>query len=270
MQEHISTLTTADAVQPSDKGVKLLWTGGWDSTFQLLRLLLHYRAHVIPYYLKDATRPSTETELRAIQRIRHALREGFPETRALLRPLRVFDVGALAPDPEMDEALRTVRTHTYLGSQYAWLAAFCRQAGVDDIELSVHVDDKVQDLLRSHVVSFERPRGYRSFRVDPVLAGADEYALFRHYSFPLFRMDKLAMGREAATEGWTQLMEMTWFCHKPWRGKPCGLCPPCVYTIEEGLARRIPPTRRALSWGYRKTLLPVKSSLRSLRTALKR
>jgi len=64
-------------------------------------------------------------------------------------------------------------------------------------------------------------------------------------------------------------MEMTWFCHRPVRGKPCGLCAPCVYTIEEGLARRVPWSRRVPSFFYRRFALPWKAPLRQLRLALR-
>ena len=39
--------------------VNILWTGGWDSTFQLLSLLLLHGRKVTPYYLIDAERLST-------------------------------------------------------------------------------------------------------------------------------------------------------------------------------------------------------------------
>ena len=60
-----------------------------------------------------------------------------------------------------------VRTRMYIGSQYAWLPMFCKQQGVDGIEMSVHVDDKVQALLSSRVVAFEQAGTYRSVRVAP-------------------------------------------------------------------------------------------------------
>ena len=37
------------------RAVKLLWTGGWDSTFRLLQLLLLYEKKVQPYYIIDPT-----------------------------------------------------------------------------------------------------------------------------------------------------------------------------------------------------------------------
>jgi hypothetical protein len=64
-------------------------------------------------------------------------------------------------------------------------------------------------------------------------------------------------------------MDMTWFCHTPARGKPCGICAPCVYTIEEGLAHRIAASRRVLSFFYRRLALPMKAPLRRLRTSLR-
>lgn len=251
-----------------DEGVRLLWTSGWDSTFQLLRLLLKHRLTVTPYYLEDPTRPSTATELQSLQRITDALHVRHPHTRDLLRPLRRFRVAELDHDADIADALRRVRRHTYIGSQYAWLPQFCRQHGIDGIELSVHVDDKVQALLSSKVEAFEQAGTYRSFRLSVRHAGTPEYVLFRHFSFPLFPIDKRAMHDEAAREGWSALMDMTWFCHRPLRGRPCGACAPCVYTIEEGLAWRVPRTRRALSFVYRTLALPLKPPLRSALASL--
>ncbi|MBD9470688.1 hypothetical protein [Pseudoxanthomonas sp. PXM01] len=258
---HVSLLERASPVV--DEGVRLLWTSGWDSTFQLLRLLLKHRLVVTPYYLEDPTRPSTATELQSLQRITEALHARHPHTRDLLRPLRRFRVAELDHDADIADALRRVRRHMYIGSQYAWLPQFCIQHGIDGIELSVHVDDKVQALLSSKVEAFEQAGTYRSFRLSVRHAGTPEYTLFRHFSFPLFPIDKRAMQDEAAREGWSALMDMTWFCHRPLRGRPCGACAPCVYTIEEGLAWRVPRTRRALSFVYRTLALPLKPPLRS-------
>jgi hypothetical protein len=252
-----------------DEGVRLLWTSGWDSTFQLLRLLLRHRLPVTPYYLEDPTRPSTATELQTLQRITEALHAQHPHTRELLRPLRRFRVAELGQDPEIGDALRAVRRRMYIGSQYAWLPLFCKRYGLDGIELSVHVDDKVQALLSSRVETFEQAGSYRSFRMGTCHAGTPEYTLFRYFGFPLFPIDKRAMRDEAAREGWSGLMDMTWFCHRPVRGKPCGACAPCVYTIEEGLAWRVPRTRRALSFVYRTLALPLKPPLRSALSTLR-
>jgi hypothetical protein len=248
--------------------VNLLWTGGWDSTFRLLQLLLLHRVAVVPYYLEDPTRPSTRIELRTMARIGEHLREACPHTRALLRPPRIAAVADVAPDPETTEALREIRQRVFIGSQYAWLPAFCKHHAITDMELGVHIDDKVQALVSPFAMEFEHPAGYRSTRVDPRYADTAEFRLFRHFSFPLFHIDKLGMDRRAEAEGWNDIMEMTWFCHAPLRGRPCGTCAPCVYTIMEGLARRVPASRRAASFFYRHLAWPLKDPLRKMRARL--
>lgn len=267
---HDYSQAAVPATVGAEAGVNLLWTSGWDSTFQLLQLLLKHRLPVTPYYLEDPTRASTATELRTMQRIRDALYHAFPETRELLQPLRTFRVAELDRDPEMSEALRAIRSRIYIGSQYEWLALFCKRHGMNDIELSVHVDDKVQAVLAPFVRNVDQAGKYRSFRVDPCHAGTAEYTLFSYFSFPLFQIDKRSMAREAEREDWSWLMDMTWFCHRPVRGKPCGACGPCVYTIEEGLAWRVPRSRRALSFLYRKLAMPLKPPLRTALAAVRR
>lgn len=248
--------------------VNLLWTGGWDSTFRLLQLLLLHRVPVVPHYLEDPTRPSTQIELRTMARIGDHLREAYPHTRELLQPLHIAAVADVAEDPEIAGALREIRKRVFIGSQYAWLPAFCKRNAIADMELGVHVDDKVQALLRSFAMEFEHPCGFRSIRVDPRHASSAEYRLFCYFSFPLFHIDKLGIDRQAEAEGWGDIMGMTWFCHTPVRGRPCGICAPCVYTIEEGLARRVPASRRVLSFFYRRFALPLKGPLRQVRASL--
>lgn len=249
--------------------VNLLWTGGWDSTFRLLQLLLFHRVPVVPYYLKDPTRASTDIELETMVAITRRLHARYPHTQDLLQPLHVAEVNDLTEDRDLAAALREVRRRNFIGSQYAWLPAFCRQHGIDDMEIGVHVDDRVQSVLRTMVTEFDHPAGFRSVRVDPKHADTAEYRLFGPFSFPLFLIDKVEISRQADGSGWGDIMEMTWFCHTPVRGKPCGTCAPCVYTIQEGLARRIPMPRRALSFFYRRLLLPFKDPLRQARASLR-
>lgn len=250
--------------------VNLLWTGGWDSTFRLLQLLLVHRVEVAPYYLKDPTRASTDIELKTMAGIIGVLHARYPHTRELLQPLHVAEVSKLPTNPEFATALAEVRRRNYIGSQYVWLPAFCRQHGIDDMEIGVHVDDRVQSVLRTMVTEFDHPAGFRSVRVDPKHADTPEYRLFGSFSFPLFLIDKVEISRQANGSDWGDIMEMTWFCHTPVRGKPCGTCGPCVYTIQEGLARRVPMSRRALSFFYRRLLLPFKDPLRHARASLRR
>lgn len=272
-----SALMHRSQVEPMDSSnresrrcaVNLLWTGGWDSTFRLLQLLLEHRVPVVPYYLEDPTRPSTAIELQTMARIGNHLRAVYPHVRELLHPIRVASVRDVMVDEEIAAALREIRQRVFIGSQYAWLPSFCKHNAIDQIELGVHVDDKVQALVRPYALEFDHPDGYRSVRVDPRHADTPEFRLFRYFGFPLFHIDKVGIDRRAGTDGWSAVMDMTWFCHTPLRGRPCGICAPCIYTIEEGLARRVPMSRRVVSYFYRRFALPLKSPLRRLRGALR-
>lgn len=251
--------------------VNLLWTGGWDSTFQLLRLLLLQGRHVTPYYLMDPDRPSTQVELDAMQRMRERLADEYPQTRQLLLPAQVFRVDELAPDPAIEDAFDRVVQSNYIGTQYAWLARFCKQHGIDDMELCIHRDDKAHAAV-AEFVNRQTDAGYLTYRFDPGHAQTAEYELFGRFSFPLLDVTKIEMAREAEEHGWKAIMGMTWFCHQP-RGnrQPCGRCGPCIYTIEEGLGWRVPLPSRLVSYVYRYAVRPLKrhakAMLRHRRTA---
>jgi len=58
-----------------DGPVDLLWTGGWDSSYRLLSLLLDLRLPVQPIYLYDDKRVSAPVEVQTMQRLRERLAE---------------------------------------------------------------------------------------------------------------------------------------------------------------------------------------------------
>lgn len=244
---------------------RLLWTGGWDSTYQLLRLLLDQRRPVAPYYLKRGKRPSTEVEIDTMARIRAALAEQHPHTRDLLAPTQFSDVAGLVQDPAISEAYERTLRATFIGRQYEWLAWFCTEQGIDDIQLCIHRDDKAHAVIEPYVIRVAEADGESTYRFDPNFADTDQYALFGRFSFPLFETSKLDMARVAGEYGWNDIMHMTWFCHRPRKDQqPCGRCNPCLYTIEEGLGWRIPASSRMTSAVYRTFVHPFKAPAKAL------
>jgi hypothetical protein len=226
--------------------VHLLWTGGWDSTFQLLRLLKVERRAVQPHYLADPGRRGSEAERAAMQRIRERLIAGDPRTHDLLAPVREVGVAAVPPDAAISQAFAAVRGRCFIGTQYDWLARHCAAQGIDGMQLCIHRDDRAHAAIESMVVPCapESPDGWR---IDPARAGSPESTLFRRLRFPLLQWTKLEMAQESKAQGWHDVMEMTWFCHRPRRGMvPCGVCAACRYTLQEGLGWRIPWSRRVL------------------------
>lgn len=244
--------------------VHLLWTGGWDSTFQLLRLLLVYAQPVRPIYLVDGTRGSLRVELRTMERIRARLAESYPHTRGLLLPTLFARVPELPPDPEVEQAFRRLQQRVPLGSQYAWLAKFCRQQGLRDVELGAERSHGGAGALIADLgVPGQAAGGYRVYRI-----GADEdpdiRTIYGAYAFPLFHTTKQDMAREVDERGWRPIMLDTWFCHRPAGREPCGMCNPCLGVIKAGLGWRIPARRRVLGAIHRATVGLVTRTARRL------
>ena len=218
--------------------VEMLWTGGWDSTFRLLDLTITQGREVQPHYVRDELRRSTGAELAAMDRILDALRAQYPEAAMRVRPVdSSATVASLPPDEVVTASLARLKEHGHLGDQYEWLARFAAEREIDGLELSIHRDDRAAGFLDGHVYVDGDAHVLEDDPSNPDLA------IFGRFRFPLFDITKVQMQGIATAAGWAHLLELTWFCHRPERGKPCGLCAPCRYTREEGLGRRVPSGR---------------------------
>lgn len=215
--------------------VPLLWTGGWDSTFRLLSLLLIEQRVVQPYYVIDRLkyRPAVPAEQEAMRKIRELITSRSPAAASRLLPTIECPVGEIAPNREIEQHYERCLHTGFIGGQYEWLARYCIEHGIDAMELSIHRDDKAREMLED-LIDPSRTR------LDPRFAGDSRYELFKRFRFPLFDKTKEQMRLEARQAGFEDAMKLTWFCHRPRNGAPCGTCNPCIYTIEEGLGDRVP------------------------------
>lgn len=251
---------------PDLRPIKILWTGGWDSTFQLLQLLFIQQMNVAPFYLIDEPRLSTGMELLTMEKIRANIRKIDNEIAQLIQPTQFHFVSDIVKQPNITKAYEAIRRKYFIGSQYDWLARFCAQQGISDLQLCIHKDDK------AHAVVVDRAIGYTdsdiSFRMDTAHCGTDEYAIFKYFSFPVLNLTKIEMQKISRNQGWDEIMMKTWFCHRPRRGNPCGVCNPCLYTLKEGLGWRIPPSRHLLArvnqWLWHPTKQILKRALASV------
>lgn len=209
----------------------VLWTGGWDSSFRVLDLALVHGVEIQPHYIGDPNRPSTAREISAMESIRAALPVAAARRIGALRIVALENISA---NEVLSARYAALRQRGALGRQYEWLARYAAAEHLNGLELTVHVDDRAYDFLRSHV---EERDGAYVLRDD---TGDDALELFRPFSFPVLSTSKLAMERYAREHGFLSQMELTWFCHRPWWGEPCGTCAPCRFTIAEGLERRLP------------------------------
>lgn len=222
----------------------VLWTGGWDSSFRILDLVLKRGATVQPWYIIDEERASSGTEIDTMLALRVAVAARDAGAAARLLPTQYRERSVLTVDPFHSDALRTLNKERgmHMGSQYKWLADCAATEHLDALEVSVHRDDNSQLLLESYVEPVDTPYG-PNYQLQPSYEDP-HLALFKRFRFPLLDWTKLEMGEYAAAHGFGDLMERTWFCHNPKNGRPCGMCNPCGFVVKEGLGRRVPRVRQ--------------------------
>ncbi len=222
--------------------VHLLWTGGWDSTFRLLDLLLMKKKTVQPYYL-ILGRPSGDIEIRTMETIRHRLFSTFAKTQELLRPTIIRN----KDECRTDERIKTSFTELGkqvpgLGRQFVPLATFANTIDNDRLEMCIEKDSdgSLYNLLKRSVYS-SGTIDDSLFRLKDDLKCTPLYSILGHFTFPVLELTKLDMETIAKREGFYEFLELTWFCHTPEAdGTPCGLCYPCINAVKMGLGRRLP------------------------------
>lgn len=213
---------------------QILWTSGWDSTFRLLQLLMQEKVYVKPYYLIDSTRKSTEVEIKTMAKIRAYLARVYPDRAEFFLPTDFTAIDDLDPDQSITRAWNQIRKNRHIGTQYKWLARFCKQRGISNIELSVQKREDENSIETSLAQNLAKGR-----------LSEDEKTLFKYFSFPLLNLSKNEMKAIAERENWMPVLTMTWFCHHPlWHpfkgAVPCGDCRPCLIAAGEGFGWRIP------------------------------
>ena len=228
--------------------VHFLWTGGWDSTFRLLQLVIILKRTVQPYYIIDPDRKSTGHETRAMQEIKRQLLKKIPEVETLLLPTKYSEMGDIYQNIEITNAYARVRKRIPIGSQYEFLARFANQNKLKDLELSLEKGrgslDQMRilfaDLLDKILVKID-DSGAINYVMDEKYSGLDIFHIFQYFRFPLRELDKVEMEIISKERGFYNIMEYTWFCHRPLKNNtPCGVCTPCTLTVKEGMAHRLP------------------------------
>jgi len=204
---------------------------------------------VQPYYILDTTRNSFRNELSAMAEIRKSLRRISTEAADLIRPTRVFSVHEIPKDPEITQKYLGLKQKAHLGVQYEWLARFAKYHKFQEFEMGLEKGPELAglDLLLDGNIEFHschEPDG--AWRIADSLLETD-LSLFRYFSFPLLGMTKSEMRQAAHDNGFSEVMDLTWFCHSPWFGRPCGICRPCSTVMKEGMDYRIPWKGRCLS-----------------------
>ncbi|WP_242927494.1 7-cyano-7-deazaguanine synthase [Pontibacter vulgaris] len=224
----------------------LLWTGGWDSTYRLLELLLVENKSVQTYYVIDSNRASTAIELQTMQLLRDSILQKNPKAKNRFPESRIIKLEDIKPNQEITERYWRMANKERLGIQYEWLARLALQFGIDNLQLSV--ERRPDSFMGRHVYPFlkrEEPENRRSYRLKEEPVNPDVH-FFGKFEYPLIELTKQDMRALAIKYKFENIMNHTWFCHKPTKSKKsCGVCVPCSLVIKDGMGYRLPLSSRA-------------------------
>jgi 7-cyano-7-deazaguanine synthase len=221
--------------------VNILWTGGWDSTYRIIQLI-EKDIIIQPFYLMD-NRKSEQLELSAIKLITQKIRNEY-SVPGTINDVKLIAVSDIEKSDKITKAYKSLYEKVFFGIQYEWLARFSKTN--KNIELIIHQDDKAITVIKAFgdIKKVNDKEKGEYYVLDTSKSSEELSELFGNFHFPLLKYTKLIMKKEAEKLGFIDIMNETWFCHRPINELPCGLCNPCKYTIEEGMGYRLP--RKAL------------------------
>jgi hypothetical protein len=227
----------------------LLWTGGWDSTFRLLQLLLQKKRLVQPHYIIDPFRKSLGIEMDTMRRLKLLLFHHYPSSRPLLLPTNFINKNLIAPDKKITGTWHILKKlNIHVGYQYEWFARYCKESGLHHLELSLEKSvnpDYSKDIVH-YITGYPEYPETKKHSYHASIETNMKF-LFQHFSLPLHRITKKEMRTIAEEHGWLPVLEKTWFCHTPFFNSiPCGKCTPCKQIYLDEFTWRMPVTSKAI------------------------
>ena len=185
----------------------------------------------------ETHRQSHPLVLKAMEKITTLLKK-HPATKAELLPIKILPWGSVPEDPEVKAAYDKVNEKYFLGYQYARFAAYAREH--QGMEIGIQ-DGHAISVIKAFAVlnRFDTEEEGTYYALDTAKSEAVINTLFSYYHFPIADTGKEEMREWFHAEGYDKVAKATWTCHLPIFGRPCGLCNPCKYAIEEGMTDRI-------------------------------
>lgn len=225
----------------SDNLVNVFWTGGMDSTFNLIHQLKTNNSLIQPHYIVRHEE-STGLEISTMNSIRREVIKRFPEVHDRFLPTIYINEDFIMACKEVDNEIRDLRKTYKISEQYQIISRYCVQYKIKQIDISYEKD------------------------LHPLPAGRDlshlfgESLAFKSITNPLSEHTKRDCYNIAKTEGWSDILDMTVFCRRPRRNsKPCGACGTCIDTVKAGMGFRLPIFKRIKA----QALLPFREYWRS-------
>lgn len=235
--------------------IKILWTGGWDSTYNLVEKS-RKPVTIQPIYVSDDGRINESFERKAMDEILKVI-SAKEETKATILPVEFIDKNVIPPNKEITEAFNIIHEKTNLGTQHEWLARLTYQ--YKDIEIGTEAGDVSCSRILSAIDKFcklVQSESKEYYYVDLQKSTREGALVFGNFRFPIIDKTELDMRNNIEDWGYQDVMNLIWFCHWPVWGKPCGLCHPCEVKIESNMEQLLSET--ALKRYKRKNKFPFR------------
>ena len=228
------------------------WTGGYDSTFYVIKSLLEGKI-VQPIYIDDRVnhggyhsnplvkqrggdtypRKSIEIELERMDWLREKIYEVIPDSKKLLLETMVID----KPIKENEEISKVVKKYNewipntisdkgFLPVYTDLIARFQKQFGLEIFWANDHIEGEFYEVFDD---SIEDGR----MKVDRLPSKYKDLKIFSGLNQPLRTINKKQMLEVAEQEGFKDLLYYTWTCWYPINDEPCGECHMCKERIIE-------------------------------------
>ena len=233
------------------------WTGGYDSTYLICKLLLNNKI-VQPIYIDDGVnhggyhsnplsvqrgdnsypRQSTRIERDRIEWLKDKMYEIIPNSEDLLLPLMVVDepikednhisgvikkYNEWIPEPLFKD--KNGEAH-WLEVQADILTRFQKEFGMEVFYSNDHIDGEVWEALDDAIEDGK-------LNVDKLSDEYKEFEIFSGFNQPLRTTNKKEMLKEAKKLGFDELLYYTWTCWYPKDDEPCNECKMCKERIIE-------------------------------------
>lgn len=213
--------------------VALYWTGGFDSTFRLLQLILIEKKCVQPIYLNfdqldgvRIRRQNVQFELATMDKIVNEIHKlGFGH---LLYPLRVVTRVKLSPEVLKATTIMAKREQVRRAiSQYAHMIQY-------SLDKNIIIDECAEKSLHSTSYNMVTPYLNKNKMVDlEKVSGMPLYVL-RNIRFPIIDLTKKDMLAIAKKHKFDYILKWTKSCWWPDKdGTPCRKCLMCKTRMEE-------------------------------------
>ncbi|MFC0605382.1 hypothetical protein [Winogradskyella pulchriflava] len=212
-----------------------LWTGGWDSTFRIIQL---YQRDVVikPIYVIDHNRKSAQKEIETIELLTKKIKERFKDSKGAIHPPIFIKRKNIPSNPYLKFIYKQIKKRQRIGKQYYWLASLAKK--YPNLEQCFHKEDRDQLISITELTEIKDETGGKNWEVNPKKMGFLKRQLFKNVRFPLCYISKLEMKSQAEEQGFIDILNATWFCHRS-GDKPCGECAPCKQYVIDGFGYRL-------------------------------